>query len=336
MKFFLVLLFSIPVFAQYNNSVVKATQLGTWNIDSVINPISVTMSSPPVGGSTSLLQTAGNASLSSIDTKLTAPLSTSRTWALSSSTDSTTIVGAVSISNTPTVNLGTIGAASTALLQTTGNTSLDSIDSKTPSLGQALNTTSVPVVLTATQIATLTPLSTVASTQSGTWITKTYQPSTYGTSITAFTPIPSATDIFTITGSATKTIKIKHISLNATQTTAGVIGILLIKRSTANSGGTSTILTNVSYDSLNPASTATVRTYSTNPTLGTAVGTIHSEKLFISTTTNQPDELTFNYVTTSNMQEISLRGTGEVLSINLNTTTVAGGSFNIDITWTEE
>lgn len=51
--------------------------------------------------------------------------------------------------------------ASTSALQTTGNTSLASIDTKTPALGQALAAASVPVVLTAAQLTTLTPLATV-------------------------------------------------------------------------------------------------------------------------------------------------------------------------------
>lgn len=47
--------------------------------------------------------------------------------------------------------------ASTSALQTTGNSSLSSIDTKTPALGQALAAASTPVVLTAAQITTLTP-----------------------------------------------------------------------------------------------------------------------------------------------------------------------------------
>ena len=47
---------------------------------------------------------------------------------------------------------------STSALQTTGNTSVASIDTKTPALGQALAAASVPVVLTAAQITTLTPI----------------------------------------------------------------------------------------------------------------------------------------------------------------------------------
>lgn len=59
--------------------------------------------------------------------------------------------------------------AATAARQDTGNNSLGSIDAKLPALGQALAAASVPVVLTAAQIATLTPFASVAATQSGTW-----------------------------------------------------------------------------------------------------------------------------------------------------------------------
>jgi hypothetical protein len=52
--------------------------------------------------------------------------------------------------------------ASTSTLQTTGNTSVGSIDTKTPALGQALAAASSPVVLTAAQITTLTPPAAIA------------------------------------------------------------------------------------------------------------------------------------------------------------------------------
>lgn len=55
--------------------------------------------------------------------------------------------------------------ASTSALQTSGNTSLSDIDTKTPALGQALAAGSVPVVLTAAQVTTLTPPTTVTVTQ---------------------------------------------------------------------------------------------------------------------------------------------------------------------------
>lgn len=61
-----------------------------------------------------------------------------------------------------------IGAA-TSFNQTTSNSSLATIVTNMPTLGQALAASSTPVVLTAVQIATLTPLSTINTAQSGAW-----------------------------------------------------------------------------------------------------------------------------------------------------------------------
>jgi hypothetical protein len=51
----------------------------------------------------------------------------------------------------------------TSTKQDTGNVTLSTINGKLPSLGQALAAASTPVVLTAAQISTLTPLSTVTA-----------------------------------------------------------------------------------------------------------------------------------------------------------------------------
>jgi hypothetical protein len=64
---------------------------------------------------------------------------------------------AVPVSGTVTANIGTVATLATAAKQDTGNASVASIDTKTPALGQALAAASVPVVLTAAQITTLTP-----------------------------------------------------------------------------------------------------------------------------------------------------------------------------------
>lgn len=82
----------------------------------------------------------------------------SGTVAISQTTPGTTNGVVVNSSALPT-------GASTSASQTTGNTSLASIDTKVPALGQALAAASVPVVLTAAQITTLTPLSSVTVTQ---------------------------------------------------------------------------------------------------------------------------------------------------------------------------
>lgn len=161
---------------------------------------------------------------------------------------------------------------------------------------------------------------------------------TYGTAIPAFTYANNGTDIFTITGSDTKTVRIKHLSIDGTQTTLAVRTVNLVKRSSQNTGGTSVILGAVPYDSSNPTATAVVRYYTANPTtLGTEVGIFHSEKVIIPTTNaTVEDSLTFSTLESTNSQDITLRGSTEVLAVNMLGVTSNGNSMNIDIMWTEE
>jgi len=162
------------------------------------------------------------------------------------------------------------------------------------------------------------------------------KPSTYGATVIGLSAANNATDIFTITGSASKTIKIKKILITATQTTGSAANIILLKRSTTNTGGTSTNPTAVSFDSNNAAATATLNAYTVNPSaLGTLVGNLCATKLFIPATTGSPGQIEIHFGANNN-QELTLRGTSQVFSVNLNSTTLAGNSFNICIEWTEE
>lgn len=158
---------------------------------------------------------------------------------------------------------------------------------------------------------------------------------TYSASATGLTVAATATDIFTLTGSASKTIRITKFEIAGTQTTTGVIPVLLVKRSTADTGGTSSTLTGVPHDSLSPTATATARSYTANPTVGTAVGTFRSGKLHASTTLIQPGLLSYDFGDRP-AQAMVLRGINDVIAVNLNSTTVAGSSFSIYMEWTEE
>lgn len=161
------------------------------------------------------------------------------------------------------------------------------------------------------------------------------QKATYSASIVGLVAANTATDIFTIFGSATKTIRVTRLTLTGTQTTATQNNFLVIKRSTANTAGTSTTPAAVPHDSTNPAATAVVRAYTANPTLGTTVGTIIARKVYIGTATGNSDEFISEFGT-RNCQAVVLRGTGECLSVNLNSVTVTGNNLNIRIEWTEE
>ncbi len=104
------------------------------------------------GDASAANQDIGNASLASIDGKLPA-LSGGRIPVVlpaggSGLTDAELRATPVPVS---------VSGVATSAKQDTGNASLSSLDGKAPALGQALAAASVPVVLTAAQITTLTP-----------------------------------------------------------------------------------------------------------------------------------------------------------------------------------
>lgn len=149
-------------------------------------PVSQASQPLPTGASTSALQTAANASLTSIDSKLTAPLSVTGPL-----TDTQLRATAVPVS---AAALPLPTGAATSANQTTEIASLSSIDTKTPALGQALAAASVPVVLTAAQVATLTPLTTVAVTGPLTDTQLRATPVPVSGTVAATTPIGTLTD----------------------------------------------------------------------------------------------------------------------------------------------
>jgi hypothetical protein len=162
---------------------------------------------------------------------------------------------------------------------------------------------------------------------------------TYSATIIGLASATSPTDIFTITGSSTKTIRVTRIELSATQTTVGYVNVVLLKRSGADTGGASTQPTIVPHDSNNTGATAIINAWTSNPTTGALVGNIRSSRIFVSTATGGPtateNSLIWDFGTRPG-QAIVLRGTAQVLAVNLNGTTVSGGAFNISMEWTEE
>ena len=169
----------------------------------------------------------------------------------------------------------------------------------------------------------------------------------YLASATSIAPAATATDVFTIYGSATygsatKTIRVTKILLSGSQTTGGTVAIQLIKRSTTNTGGTSTTSTAVPNDSNDAAATATVLSYTTNPSaLGTSIGTLKSLRTQVpNTTATSENSATFGYwelyKADTPAKAIVLRGASQGLCINFGGVTVTGGSFSYVVEWTEE
>lgn len=169
---------------------------------------------------------------------------------------------------------------------------------------------------------------------------------TFSAAITGLVPVTAATDIFTVTGSATKLVKITRLAITASATlaTEAVLPIAILKRSSADLTGTSTAPTRVAHDSGNAAVTATVLAYTANPgTLGTLVGAIRNHRALMQFTPLTATEFPVSqplYIEdygTHGSQPPTLRGIAEVFAVNLNAVaTITGWLFDISVEWTEE
>lgn len=226
------------------------------------------------------------------------------------------------------------GTAAALNAQVVGNVASASTDSGNPlKIGTIANTT-LPTVTAGQRVDAQSDLNGRIYTNS---VPLDGSKLSYSAAIVGLASAVLATDVFTITGSASKTIRITKLEITLT-TTAGTgvnLNISVIKRSTANTGGTSTILTDVPHDSTDAAGTATVRAYTVNPTvLGTTVGAIRGVKYAVGAN-NTIDLITWDFGNRP-AKAIVLRGTTETLAINFNATTVVGGSAAIHVEWTEE
>lgn len=159
---------------------------------------------------------------------------------------------------------------------------------------------------------------------------------TYSFATLALSPASAATDIVTLTGSSTKVVRLVQLTVCGTATAPSTIDVVLVERSTANSGGTSSAPTMVSLDTGDAAATAAVAAYTANPTVGSLVGNIRGRKLNLATTSGGAGCLIFDFSTRNGKGPI-LRDALHTIALNLNGASIpAGAALDIDAEWTEE
>lgn len=170
----------------------------------------------------------------------------------------------------------------------------------------------------------------------GSFATFPQQFNTYSANITALAPAASATDFFTISGVAGKSIFVRKLSCTGISTAAAAAVVKVVKRSTLDTTGTSTSPTKVPYNSAyGLAAGALVKAYTANPgALGTAVGDMASGELVTgpaASATGNP-ALVFDF---SN-QSIVLNGATEMVALNGNGASFSSGAaLNCTVEWTE-
>lgn len=156
----------------------------------------------------------------------------------------------------------------------------------------------------------------------------------YAVAGVANTPAPTPTDVVIINGSATKTVKIKKVIVSGLATTAGTMRASLVKRTTANTAGTSTSVTAAQFDSTDGAATSVTKLYTANPSsLGTGV-MLAADALNFGVD-GAAGHVVFDFAN-RNDKAIYLRGVAEGLAINFNGGTVpSGGKFDYHIEFEE-
>jgi hypothetical protein len=157
---------------------------------------------------------------------------------------------------------------------------------------------------------------------------------TYSACVVGQIPVTTAGDCFVLNW-VSKVIRLRRIQVTGTATTAITLDVTLVRRSTADSAGTSSTPTIVPHDSANPAATATVKAYTVAPTAGTLVGIICAEKLLLPVSAASGGESQVEWIFGERpAQSPLLRATG-LFAVTISAIP-AGGSMTISCEWSED
>lgn len=153
---------------------------------------------------------------------------------------------------------------------------------------------------------------------------------------TTTTAAASPTDLAGLPGNASNTVVVTKVLMGCTQTTAGILTMNLLKRTTADTAGTSSSTAIHKQDSTGAAAVSVPLTYTANPTLGTQEATTANVDTWqggaMATGTATPNDI---YIGNFERNPIVLRGTAEVLYINFGGTAHSGLSCSTTFFWME-
>lgn len=149
----------------------------------------------------------------------------------------------------------------------------------------------------------------------------------------------TTTDIACLPGNASNTVIVRRITISCTQTTAGIVNFSIIRRSAADSAGTSANITVGKDDSSSAAAVSVPLVYSAAPTRGTIDTMVANFSIgCLASGTASPNDV---WIENWNDKAKVLRGTAQEFCISLaaaidgSGTTVTGGNINGRFEWTE-
>jgi hypothetical protein len=150
------------------------------------------------------------------------------------------------------------------------------------------------------------------------------------------TPVATATDVLVLKGSATKVIRVTKITIMGSATASAIYDVYLVKRTAANTGGTSTAPTATAADTNDGTASATLALYTANPSaLGTGTN-MEAAKTYLGTAAITSPQINFIWGNRNDKAPV-LRGTSEALAINFAGAAVpTGASLYLSVEWTED
>jgi hypothetical protein len=161
---------------------------------------------------------------------------------------------------------------------------------------------------------------------------------TYSTTVAAYTPYTSATDMVVIQNPATSTavLKVSKIRISGTASSTSVYIPYCYIRTALNTGGTSTAVTDALHDSNTAVSQGNILKYSAAPTLNGTGTLLRADTVLLANATSPIifTEGLWLFGDLPNSGQIHVRP-GQQLSINSNSTFPAGASLYITIQWAE-
>lgn len=158
-------------------------------------------------------------------------------------------------------------------------------------------------------------------------------PLRFGFGAAQSTPAATTTDLITLYGSSTRTVKVRRIVLSGLSTTAGTMDAQIVKRTAANTGGTASAKTPAKYDSGSADATAVLSLYTANPT-SLGAGIVLGARMLNFGLAGASGSLVWEF---SKGDEPVLRGSSQGIAVNLNGSAVpAGGKISWTVEWIEE
>jgi hypothetical protein len=168
---------------------------------------------------------------------------------------------------------------------------------------------------------------------------------TYSATAVGLVPASSATDIFCISGSTTKTISIRKITIGGTAGTAITTPFLIYQRSALDTGGTAAtglaLPVPVPTNPTDPTATAVLTSYTGNPTVA-ATPILEDAALVdlpVTTAAGAPPSISLTYGTPIDFLNKGLdipKSTTLQDCVNLNGVSVSSGVLVINMQWQEQ